>query len=59
MDDSVFFVLSLNQLQGVCGHASVDHRMCELTHNITDNGNYRYWMGDWIGVRQLPLLEGR
>ena len=36
VDDSVFFVLSLNDLEGVCGHARAYHRMCEFTHNNTD-----------------------
>jgi hypothetical protein len=36
VDDSVFFALSLNDLQGVCGHAREYDRMCEFTHNITD-----------------------
>ncbi len=27
VDDSVFFALSLNELQGVCGHAGVYHHM--------------------------------
>ena len=36
VDDSVFFDLSLNDLQGVCGHADVYHRMCEFTQNSTD-----------------------
>ncbi len=36
VDDSVFFTLSLNDLQGVCGHARAYDRMCEFTHNNTD-----------------------
>jgi hypothetical protein len=36
VDDSVFFDLSLNDLQGVCGHTRVYDRMCEFTHNSTD-----------------------
>ncbi len=36
VDDSVFFVLSLNELEGVCGHTRVYHHMCEFTQNITD-----------------------
>ena len=36
VDDSVFFDLSLNDLQGVCGHARAYDRMCEFTHNSTD-----------------------
>ena len=36
VDDSVFFVLSLNDLEGVRGHAHEYHRMCEFTHNNTD-----------------------
>ena len=36
VDDSLFFTLSLNDLQGVCGNArSYDH-MSEFTHNCTD-----------------------
>ena len=36
VDDSVFFTLTLNELQGVRGHSRVYHRMCEFTHNITE-----------------------
>ena len=36
VDDSVFFDLSLNDLQGVCGHARAYDRMCAFTHNSTD-----------------------
>ena len=36
VDVSVFFALSLNELEGVCGHPHVYHHMCEFTHNITD-----------------------
>jgi hypothetical protein len=38
--DSVFFVLSIDELQGVCGHPYTYHRMCEFTHNNTawENG---------------------
>ena len=36
VDDSVFFTLSLNDLQGVCGHARAYDHMCEFTHNRTD-----------------------
>ncbi len=36
VDGSVFFALSLNDLQGVCGHVRVYDRMCEFTHNSTD-----------------------
>ena len=36
VDGSVFFELSLDQLQGVCGHAGACHRMCEFTQNSTD-----------------------
>jgi hypothetical protein len=36
VDDSVFFALSLNELEGVCGHTRVYHRMCEFKHNSTD-----------------------
>jgi hypothetical protein len=38
VDDSVFFDLSLNDFQGVCGHPGVYHRMCEFTQNSTDVG---------------------
>jgi hypothetical protein len=33
VDDSVFFELSLDQLQGVCEHARVYARMCEFKHS--------------------------
>ena len=33
VDDSVFFVLSLNELQGVCGHVHTYHHMFEFKHN--------------------------
>ena len=36
VDGSVFFDLSLNDLQGVCGHARAYDRMCAFTHNSTD-----------------------
>jgi hypothetical protein len=36
VDGSLFFDLSLNDLQGVCGHARAYHRMCEFKHNSTD-----------------------
>jgi len=36
VDVSVFFDLSLNDLQGVRGHAGAYHRMCEFTQNSTD-----------------------
>jgi hypothetical protein len=36
VDVSVFFGLSVNELQGVCGHARPYDRMCEFTHNSTD-----------------------
>ncbi len=36
VDGSVLFALSLNELEGVCGHARAYHRMCEFTHNNTD-----------------------
>ena len=36
VDGSVFFELSINDFQGVCGHAGPYHRMCEFTQNITD-----------------------
>ena len=36
VDDRVFFDLSLNDLQGVCGHARAYDRMCAFTHNSTD-----------------------
>ena len=36
VDVSVSFALSLNDLQGVCGHARAYDRMCALTHNSTD-----------------------
>ena len=36
VDDSVFFDLSLNDLQGLCGHAAAYHHMCEFTQNSTD-----------------------
>jgi hypothetical protein len=36
VDDSVFFALSLNELQGVCGHARAYARMCECKHSSTD-----------------------
>jgi hypothetical protein len=31
VDDSVFFDLSLNDLEGVCGHSDVYHHLCEFT----------------------------
>ena len=36
VDDGVFFDLSLNDFQGVCGHARAYDHMCEFTHNSTD-----------------------
>jgi hypothetical protein len=36
VDDSVFFELSLDQLQGVCGHARAYAHMCECKHSSTD-----------------------
>ncbi len=38
VDVSVFLGLSVNELQGVCGHTRrrVYDRMCEFTHNSTD-----------------------
>ena len=36
VDDSVFFGLSVNELQGVCGHTRGYDLMCEFTHNNTD-----------------------
>jgi len=36
VDGSVFFELSLIDLQGVCGHAGACHHMCEFTQNSTD-----------------------
>ena len=36
VDDSVFFDLSLNDFQGVCGHPDECHRMCEFTQNRTE-----------------------
>ena len=36
VDGSVFFELSLDELQGVCGHARAYDHMCEFRHNITD-----------------------
>ena len=36
VDDSVFFELSLIDLQGVRGHAGVCHHMCTFTQNSTD-----------------------
>jgi hypothetical protein len=36
VDDSVFFDLSLNDFQGVCGHARAYDHMCAFTHNSTD-----------------------
>jgi hypothetical protein len=36
VDGSVFFELSLDQLQGVCGHARAYARMCECKHSSTD-----------------------
>ena len=36
VDVSVFFDLSLNDFQGVCGHPRVYDHMCEFTHNSTD-----------------------
>ncbi len=36
VDVSVFFELSLDQLQGVCGHARAYARMCECKHISTD-----------------------
>ena len=35
VDDSVFFGLSLNELQGVCGHAHTYPLMSEYKHNNT------------------------
>ena len=35
VDGSVFFELSLDQLQGVCGHARAYARMCECKHSST------------------------
>jgi hypothetical protein len=35
VDVSVFFELSLNELQGVCGHARAFARMCECKHRNT------------------------
>jgi hypothetical protein len=36
VDGSVFFELSLNELQGVCGHARAYARMCECKHSSTE-----------------------
>jgi hypothetical protein len=36
VDVSVFFDLSINDLQGVCGYPGSYHHMCEFTQNITD-----------------------
>jgi hypothetical protein len=36
VDGSVFFDLSLNDLQGMCEHDRAYDRMCEFTHNSTD-----------------------
>ncbi len=36
VDGSVFFELSLDQFQGVCGHPRVYARMCECKHSSTD-----------------------
>ncbi len=36
VDDSVFFGLSVNEFQGVCGHARVYDHLCEFRHNTTD-----------------------
>jgi hypothetical protein len=36
VDDSLFFSLSLNEFQGVCGHPLTDDHMCECKHNTTD-----------------------
>ncbi len=36
VDGSVFFDLSLDQLQGMCGHARAYARMCECKHSSTD-----------------------
>jgi hypothetical protein len=36
LDVSVFFELSLNDLEGVCGHVRPYDHMCEFRHNITD-----------------------
>ena len=36
VDGSFFFDLSLNDLQGVCGHDDVYYHMCEFTQNSTD-----------------------
>jgi hypothetical protein len=38
VDDSVFFDLSLNDLEGVCGHARAYDRMCEFTHTVQMRG---------------------
>jgi len=36
VDGSLFYELSVIDLQGVRGHADVCHRMCEFTQNSTD-----------------------
>ena len=36
VDDSVFFELSLNELQAVCGHVRSYFHMCEYKHSTTD-----------------------
>ncbi len=36
VDVGVFFTLSLNDFQGICGHARAYDHMCEFTHNSTD-----------------------
>jgi hypothetical protein len=33
-NDSVFFALSLEELQGVCGHARAYDHMCECKQNM-------------------------
>jgi hypothetical protein len=36
VDDSIFFGLSVNEFQGVCGHVHTYDHMCEYTHNNAD-----------------------
>jgi hypothetical protein len=43
VDDSVFFDLSLNDLQGVCGHARAYDRMCAFTHTVQMRVRAQYY----------------
>ena len=63
VDDSVFFALSLNDLEGVCGHARVYDRMCEFTqqhrcaceHNGTDRPQLYTFMTHTV-LCNVPVL---